>query len=205
MKAAGSASFAAPLSAAVVGAALALAGVGGSARAAEARYELDPDHTFVFLEVLHFSTSTIRARLGPVRGSVRLDREGQRGSLGLAIATRTVSTGVPVFDARLREADLLAAQEWPEAYFVAERFRFEGGKLAEVRGEFTFRGVSQPLSLHARHFGCHYESSVAGAASEVCGGDFFAEVKRSEFGATFGLPFVADQVHIVVQVRGRRP
>jgi polyisoprenoid-binding protein YceI len=177
------------------------AGLWGSAWALPERYELDPEHTFVHLEVLHFSTSTIRARLGPVQGSVMLDRADRKGSLALRIATRSVSTGVGVFDARLREADLLACDDWPEAFFVAERFRFEGDTPVEVRGEFTFRGVSRPLSLHARHFACR---APAGGGAEVCGGDFVADVERSEFGATFGLPWVADRVRIVVQVRGQR-
>ena len=106
---------------------------------------------------------------------------------------------MPVFNARLREADLLASTEFPDAYFVATRFRFEGDRLAEVRGEFTLRGVSQPLSLFARRFACRSDEGT-----EVCGGDFEGELLRSDFGATFGLPFVADRVRLVVQVEGRR-
>jgi len=110
-----------------------------------------------------------------------------------------VDTGLPVFNARLREADLLASAEYPEAFFVARNFRFEGQILAEVRGEFTLRGVSQPLSLFARRFACRSDDG-----GEVCGGDFEGELLRSEFGATYGLPFVADRVRLVVQVEGRR-
>jgi len=71
--------------------------------------------------------------------------------------------------------------------------------LAEVRGEFTLRGVGQPLSLFARHFACRLDEGV-----EVCGGDFEGEVLRSDFGATYLLPFVADRVRLRVQVEGRR-
>jgi polyisoprenoid-binding protein YceI len=34
--------------------------------AAPAVYVLDPDHSFVFFEVLHFGTSTLRGRFGPL-------------------------------------------------------------------------------------------------------------------------------------------
>ena len=30
-------------------------------------YQLDPDHTFATFEVLHFGTSTLRGRIGPMR------------------------------------------------------------------------------------------------------------------------------------------
>lgn len=167
--------------------------------AAPAVYALDPEHSFVHFEVQHFGTSTSRGRFGPLSGEVTLDRIAGRGEVGLRIATAGVDTGMAVFNARLRQPDLLASTEFPEAFFVARNFRFEGDRVAEVRGEFTFRGVSQPLSLRMRHFGCRQDGSV-----EVCGGDFEGELLRSEFGATFLLPLVGDRVRLIVQVEGRR-
>jgi polyisoprenoid-binding protein YceI len=164
-----------------------------------ALYRLDPQHTFVHFEVMHFGTSTARGRFGPIEGVVTLDRARGAGELSLRIPTATVSTGIGFFDARLRERDLLASADFPEAYFVATRFRFEGGQPAELRGEFTFRGVSQPLSLVARQFACRMEQ-----ATEVCGGEFEASLLRSEFGATFGLPFIGNRVRLLVQVEARR-
>lgn len=166
-----------------------------------ATYHLDPERSFVHFEVLHFGTSTIRGRFGPVAGAVVLDRVTQRGEVGLAIATASVDTGLGVFDARLRQDDLLASAAHPNAYFVASRFRFDGDRLAEVRGEFTLRGISLPLSLHARLFGCRRDDA---RDTEVCGGDFETEIRRSEFGATFGLPVVADRIRLIVQVEGVR-
>lgn len=179
--------------------ALLLALAAASAGAQPAVYVLDPAHSFVHFEVLHFGTSTSSGRFGPIAGAVTLDRAAGRGEVGLRIPTASVDTGLPVFNARLREGDLLASAEFPDAYFVATQFRFEGRSLAEVRGEFTLRGVSQPLSLFARRFACRHDEGT-----EVCGGDFEGELLRSEFGATFGLPFVADRVRLVVQVEGRR-
>jgi polyisoprenoid-binding protein YceI len=163
-------------------------------------FTLDPDHSFVHFEVLHFGTSTIRGRIGPVRGTVTLDRERRGGELGLAIDTATVDMGHPIFNARIKQADLLAVEAFPQAYFVATRFRFDGDKLAEVRGEFTLRGVSQPLSLFAQRFSCRQDG-----AEEVCGGDFEGQVLRSDFGASYIVPLVANRVRLLVQVEGRRP
>lgn len=171
----------------------------GNAAAAPVVFTLDPEHSFVHFEVQHFGTSTSRGRFGPVSGEVTLDRLADRGEVAIRIATAGVDTGIPVFNARLRQADLLASSEFPEAFFVARNVRFDGNQVAEVRGEFTFRGVSQPLSLRKRHFGCRHDGGV-----EVCGGDFEGEVLRSEFGATFLLPLVSDRVRLIVQVEGWR-
>ena len=171
------------------------------ASAEPATYRLDPTHSFVHFEVVHFGTSTLRGRFGPVAGDVVLDREAGRGQVSLAIDTAGINTGTAALDARLRERDLLASAEHPQAYFVAERFAFEGGKLKELRGEFTLRGISQPLALKALRFNC-YTSPLF--RREVCGGDFEAQFDRSTVGATYGLPFVADRVRLLVEVEGVR-
>jgi polyisoprenoid-binding protein YceI len=179
------------LAAAVLGAALALP-------VSAATFELDPDHSFVHFEVLHFGTSTTRGRFGPVRGTAEFSATERRGVVRLRIDTRTIDTGLAVFNARLKQDDLLSVAAHPEAFFVAERFVFEGDALREVRGEFTLRGVSQPLALRALHFSCRQQEQ-----QRICGGDFDAVVKRSDFGMNFGLPLVADRVRLVVQVEGR--
>jgi polyisoprenoid-binding protein YceI len=161
-------------------------------------YRLDPDHTFVTFEVLHFGTSTLRGRVGPITGDLLLDRTGRSGDIRLRIPMGTVDTGSKVFDARLKAPDLLATTEYPEAYFLATKFRFDAaGGVAEVRGEFILRGVSEPLSLFAQRFACRQDAMLK---REVCGGDFVADFKRGKLGVTFGEPFVSDDVHLVVQV-----
>jgi len=162
-------------------------------------YTLTPERSWVHFEVLHFGTSTSRGRFGPVQGEVVLDRTAGRGELGLRINVASVDTGIPVFNARLKQADLLATEAFPEAYFVATRIRFEGARVAEVRGEFTLRGISQPLSLRASHFACRDDAGV-----EICGGDFEGELLRGDFGATFGLPLVGNRIRLVVQVQATR-
>ncbi len=165
-------------------------------------YTFDPTHSFVTFEVLHFDTSTIRGRFGPLQGRVLLDRDARTGQVGLEIDTASVSTGVPLLDKRLRGSEMLAVDANPKAYFVARGFSFDDqGQVTAVRGEFTLRGKSRPLTLTAQRYRC-YSSPLFGR--EVCGGDFEGEIERSEFGITTGLPFVADRVHLRVQVEAVR-
>lgn len=172
-----------------------------SAAAQPAVYLLDPDHSFVHFEVLHFGTSTIRGRLGPAEGHVELDRAQRRGQASVRIPVASVDTGLAVFDARLKRDDLLAAAAHPHAFFVADDVGFDGERVASVRGVLTLRGVDRTVTLRALRFACRDD---ARRAAEVCGGDFEAFVDRSAFGAEFGIPFVADRVRLVVQVEGVR-
>lgn len=171
------------------------------ARAQPASFRLDPSHSFVHFEVMHFGTATLRGRFGPLEGVAELDRTSRRGEVSLTIPTHIVSTGLPVLDSRLRQADLLASGEHPDAYFVARQFVFEGDTLREVRGEITLRGISRPLALRALGFSCGMHPILQ---REWCGGDFQAELRRSDFGMSFGLPLVADRVRLQVQVEAIR-
>lgn len=181
--------------------ALALLVPAAPAAAEPVRYRLDPEHSFVNFELMHFGTSTLRGRLPVLHGNVELDRAAQRGAVSLDIATAAVSTGTPQFDARLREADMLATSDYPLAHFSASRFEFDGAKVVAVRGELRLRGWGQRLELRALRFGCHTHPELQ---REVCGGDFEGELRRSDFGAGWGVPFVSNRVRLLVQVEGIR-
>ena len=180
---------------------LCLLALAAPAGAEPVRYRLDPQHSFVYFEVLHFGTSTLRGRFGVAQGEVELDRAAMRGTVSLRIATAEVDTGLPVFDARLREADMLASADYPEATFTAGDFRFDGGELRAVHGELGLRGIGRALELRALRFGCHTHPQLQ---REVCGGDFEGELRRADFGAGWGVPFVANRVRLLVQVEGIR-
>lgn len=184
------------LAVALIGAATSLA-----APAQPVGYTVDAANTRVHWEVRHFGTSTQRGRFGPVDAHIVLDRAARRGELSVTISTAGVDSGVGPLDGMLRGGSFLAAAEFPQAFFVASGLVFDGERLKEARGEFTLRGVSRPLTLRALRFDCRAD---AAGAREVCGGDFEAEFLRSDYGITFGLPFVADKVRLVIQVEAAR-
>ncbi|MFT3954622.1 MAG: YceI family protein [Piscinibacter sp.] len=160
-------------------------------------YRFDPVHSFVHFEVMHFGTSTLRGRFGPLEGYATLDAAARQGSVSLRVPTKLVSTGLAVLDSRLRQSDLLDSEAQPEAFFVADRFVFDAERLKEVRGEITLRGISRPLALRVQRFSCATHPQLN---RPWCGGDFEAELQRSDFGMDFGLPLVGNRVRLLVQV-----
>jgi polyisoprenoid-binding protein YceI len=184
----------------LLGAAL-LALTGRAAQAEPVSYAIDASHTRVYWETRHFGTSTQRGRFDGVEGQIVLDRSTGGGEVAISIATGSVSSGVPALDKVLRGSGFLAAEAHPTAYFVARQVRFDGEKLSGLRGEFTLRGVSRPLELRSEHFACRLDEALK---REVCGGDFEAEISRSDYGSTFGLPFVGDKVRLLIAIEGVR-
>lgn len=180
---------------------LAAAAAACSATAEPVAYTIDLENTQVHWEVRHFGTSTSRGRFAVADARIALDRAAHRGALAVTIATDRVDSGVAPLDAMLRGSSFLASAQHPQAWFVASQLVFDGDRLVEARGEFTLRGISRPLTLRALNFACR---SDVPTARELCGGDFEAEFRRSDYGISFGLPFVADTVRLVIQVEAQR-
>jgi polyisoprenoid-binding protein YceI len=169
----------------------------GAAQAQAATYSIDPTHTFVNWEALHFGTSTSRGRFDKKEGSITFDRAGKSGKVDITIDMASISTGVGPFDNHLRSGDFFDTAKHPTARFVGERLAFTGDNVTEVVGTLTMRGVSQPVTLKASRFNC-YQSPIL--KREVCGGDFETIVKRSLFGMTYGLPGIPDDIKLSIQV-----
>jgi polyisoprenoid-binding protein YceI len=159
-------------------------------------YALDPSHTRVHWEVQHFGTSTSRGRFDDIRGSLALNSATGTGEVAITVAPASVNTGVGPLDGVLRRS-YLATEQHPQAYFVAQGWRWQREAPLEVRGELTLRGVSRPLSLRAPLLRCYAHPQLQ---REVCGADLEGEFRRSEFGITDGLPFIGDTVRLKIQV-----
>lgn len=165
-------------------------------------WTLDATHTFVHWEVVHMGTSTIRGRFDKVAGSVQFDAKARQLDVSIAVDTGSVSSGVTILDVLLRGSAMLDTAATPQAFFVARNAKFDGEVPREIRGEFTLRGISQPLTLRALRWHCGLNPLFR---RTVCGGDFEAEIVRSSFGITHSLPFVADTVRLVIQVEAISP
>lgn len=163
-----------------------------------ATYAIDPTHTFVTFEISHFGTSTNRARFDKKQGTVEFDRAAKTGKVELTIDMASISSGTAAFDKHLKSADIFNVEAHPTAKFVADKFVFNGDKVAEVQGSLTLAGKTNPITLKATHFNC-YDSPML--KREVCGGDFEATLVRSQYGVNYGLNWgFADNVRLVIQV-----
>jgi polyisoprenoid-binding protein YceI len=165
-------------------------------------YRLDPTHTTVHWEVVHMGTSTSRGRFESISGQAVFD-PGQRLEVDIQIDTASVSTGIRPFDNVLKGSNFLAVTEHPRARFVAGDVRWgpTGLAPAELRGEITLRGRTQPLTLTAERWHCG-NNPIFGR--EVCGGDFTAVLSRSAFGMGFASSMADDRVRLMVQVEAIR-
>jgi polyisoprenoid-binding protein YceI len=169
----------------------------GAAQAQSAAYAIDPTHTFVTFEIDHFGTSTNRGRFDKKEGTVQFDRAGKAGKIDITIDTGSINTGTGPFDGHLKSAEILNVSAFPTARFVSDKFVFNGDKVSEIAGQFTLMGKTHPVTLKANKFNCYQNPMLK---REVCGGDFEATIKRSLWGASYGIQYgFADDMRLVIQ------
>jgi polyisoprenoid-binding protein YceI len=173
----------------------------GSAQAQSATYSVDPTHTFVTWEAMHFGTSTSRGRFDKKEGTIQFDRAGKTGKIDITIETGSVSTGVAPLDRHLQSKDFFDSTTHPNARFVADKLTFDGDKVTAAVGTLTLLGKAMPVTLTASRFNC-YQNPIF--KREVCGGDFETTIQRSQWGINYGLPGIPDNVRLLIQVEAVR-
>ncbi|NYT63500.1 YceI family protein [Alcaligenaceae bacterium] len=181
--------------------AIAIAATGmltGLAHAEPIRYEIEPAHTFVNFEVVHSKTSTTRARFDQVDGFIVLDRQSGTGQADITIDANSISSGIPSFDAHLKNQDFLDVAKAPTAKFKGTGFTFDGNKVKAVSGELTLLGKTAPVTLTASNFNCYDNARMK---VHICGGDFETTIKRSQWGMTWGIDkAIPDDVRLLIQI-----
>lgn len=170
----------------------------GVAQAESAAYGIDPTHTFVTFEIGHFGTTTNRARFDKKEGTIVFDRAGKSGKVDISIDASSVNSGTPAFDKHLQSADFFDVAKYPTVKFVSDKFTFNGDKVAEISGNLTLLGKTQPVTLKATQFNC-YQSPML--KREVCGGDFETTIDRTQFGMNYGVDWgFPKSVRLIAQV-----
>lgn len=175
-----------------------LCGMASTAHAETANYEVEPTHTFVTVEVMHFKTSTLRIRFDDVQGTIAADAKQNKGTADIKIKAGSVDSGTKDFDDHLKSADFFNAEKYPEITFAGKSFEYKNDKLATVGGDLTLLGQTHPVTLKNTNYNCYFQPVLK---KNICGGDFETTIKRSEWGMNWGIDMgIPDEVKILVQI-----
>ena len=165
------------------------------------RFALDPEHTFPSFEIRHQKVSLMRGKFNRSHGRVVLDPGGPDNLIEVSVDATSGDTGHDGLNARLTGSNFFDSARFPEIRFVAREIAYQDGKPVSARGELTLLGVTRPLTLEIREFGCgrHFPTF-----RHFCGADVHASLKRSDFGMDYGIPLIGDEVRLAIEVEGFR-
>ena len=193
-----------------LGACLAAAALPLSAGAAPEAYTVDPYHSFPYFEADHYGFTWIRGRFDRMAGKFTIDPAARTGTVELSIQTATVTTGdtergdrTRTRDEHLRTPDFFNVAEFPSMSFLGNATKWNGDAPAVIDGKLTLLGVTKPLTLTVIHWKCGPDPRTQGKR-HMCGGNFTSSFKRSDFGMTFLIPGVGDEVKLWVGMEAFR-
>jgi polyisoprenoid-binding protein YceI len=107
------------------------------------------------------------------------------------VKTDSVGTLHDGLDAHLKNADFLDVANHPTASFRSRSIRLTGERTADIAGDLTLRGVTKPIVIKAV-----FNQAGVNPLDKTysLGFDGEATIKRSDFGVSYGLPMVGDEV-----------
>jgi polyisoprenoid-binding protein YceI len=161
---------------------------------------IDPHHTQATFSVKHMMVSTVRGRLGKLRGELDLDPEDlQRASFEIGADVTAIDTGDARRDGHLRSADFFDAENYPEIVFKSSAIFAKGENKYAVSGDLKIRDVSRPVTFDVVLEGIGVD---AGGGSHL-GASATVTIDRKDFGLVWNQPIqngmlVGDKVRVDV-------
>lgn len=169
--------------------------------AAPDNYKVDPAHVSVVFKINHLGFSNMWGRFNNVNGSFAYDGENVANSkVEIVIKTESVDTNHQKRDDHLRSPDYLNAMEFPEMKFVSTKIEKTGDKTGKISGNLTLLGVTKPVVLdavlnNAAQHPFRKEVAVAGFSATT-------KIKRSDFGMSYSVPAIGDDLELFLEVEG---
>jgi polyisoprenoid-binding protein YceI len=155
-------------------------------------YQVEPTHTQVGFSVLHFGFTYYSGVFSNVSGTLQLNPAHLSvAKLDVTITTGSVQTTSAPLDKRLKGPQWFDAAKYPTATFVSTKVTPTGTNTAQVEGNLTIRGVTEPETLSVRFIGAGVNpiDKVYTVGFEAVG-----TIKRSQFGVSAFVPAVSDAV-----------
>jgi polyisoprenoid-binding protein YceI len=202
------------LSRVVVATGLALGALSASAQLASAQlatdvpaatYKIDPTHASLTWRVLHMGLANYTARFTKLDATLTLDpAKPESAKLTASVDPTSIKTDYPFPEKENFDKVLGESAKWfngavsKSITFTSTAVKMTGAKTADVTGDLTFLGVTKPVTLKATFNGgmaVHPFSKKPAVGFSATG-----SIKRSEFGMTGGIPFVGDDVALVIEI-----
>ena len=173
------------------------------ARVTAGTYAVEPTHSQVGFEVMHFGFNPYLGLFGDVTGSMTLDPKNPNAT---KVDVMIPLTSVVTSSKGLTEHMLRAGKEGGKPDFfgptpTAARFVSTGvvakGMEAKITGNLTLNGVTKSVVLEAEFTGAGMNPF---RKKETVGFEAETTIKRSDFGIMGALPLVGDEVELDITV-----
>ncbi|MEO8739711.1 MAG: YceI family protein [Casimicrobiaceae bacterium] len=166
-------------------------------QAAPESYRIETELSSTEFAVVHLGISKQRGHFGRTEGSIVLGPENHTGTFDLTVDATSVDTGWGVRDAWLRGEDMFDVARFPAIRFQSSQLVFNQERLIGIAGLLTLHGVTRPVVLKMQRMQC---GVVPDSGREGCGAGASSSIKRSDFGLTYAMGLVGDDIDLTFDV-----
>ncbi len=153
-------------------------------------YTLDKSHAHVKFEVGHLGFSTTHGQFRKFDADIDFDAGNVEATkVTFTIDASSVDTLWDARDKHIRGADFLDVANHPEITFVSTAVAPTGTDTADITGDLTIRGVTQPITLQAKLN--KLGPSPFNPKQTVAGFTVTGEIDRTSFGINYAAPAVS--------------
>lgn len=172
-----------------------------SAHAAPETYAFDTAHTSVIWKAGHMGFSFPHGIFSNIEGTLVLDEADiSKSAVDVTIPLDKLATGIPKFDDHLKSKDFFNVEKSPAAKFVSTKVEKTGDKTAKLTGDLTLNGITKPVTLDVT---LNKQGEHPMMKKKAVGFSATAQIKRSDFGITYGIPNVPDEVDLEIQAEAQ--
>ncbi len=172
----------------------------GTAAAAD-MFKIDPSHTSATFRVLHQGYSYVTGRFNEIAGDVVFDeKDFLKSQVNVIIKTDSVDTNHKKRDGHMRSPDFFNTKEFPEMTFKSTGVKQAGDKSGQLMGDLTILGVTKPVTLDVTF------NRIAPNSKNIVIAGFSASgmIKRTDFGMTYGLKGIGDEISISIEAEAHK-
>jgi len=163
-------------------------------------YIFDKTHTQILFFVSHLGFSMSQGEFLDFDGHFIFDRaHPEKSSIDVSIKTESIDMDNEKWNKHMKNEDFFDVEKFPTMTFKSTGFDITGENTANITGDLTILDVTKPVTLTTTY----NKSGVHPFNKEIVAGfSATASIKRSEWGMTYGLPGVGDDVEIRIEVEG---
>ena len=170
--------------------------------AAADTYEIDTAHSMILFRAKHKGITYNYGRFNAFSGKITMDEADiSKSTVEFEVKTASIDTANNKRDQHLRSPDFFSAKQFPVATFKSTTVSMKEGETdaLEVTGDLELLGVKKSITIDVAITGRGEDDGES-----MIGFESVFTIKRSEFGMTYGIGNVSDDVRLIVTIEAKQ-
>ena len=161
-------------------------------------YEIDAAHSMIIFRAKHSGVSYNYGRFNEFTGKITMGADVSNNTVEFEVKAASVDTGNEKRDQHLRSSDFFSAKQFPVITFKSTKVSAKEGKedVLEVTGDLELHGVKKSVTVDVEITG----RGQGRQGESLIGFESTFTIQRSEFGMTYGMGSVSDDIRITVSI-----